>query len=319
MTTSGTFTHDLSRDQIINRALRIIGVLDSEGGSASATQITNAAQALNDIVKSWNAYGLLIWTRNFLTVPLLSGKALYMVSPNTSDIIYQIKTRTTLSTAASDGAATVDVTDTTGIATGNGIGIQVSTGAIHWTTVNGAPSGNTVTLTTALDGAADQYAMVINGVKPSRVLKIRDGYIKNSSGNDIPINVIMKEDYNRFGVKTSEGTPTQIYYDAQLGQGVLYIYPVSNMTDATLFVEAETVLEDFGASGDTSALPQEWLNALVWNLAYESAVEYGVTEKRLQFIGQKAAETLNIAQWTSQENSVYFQPGSLVSRGSWGS
>jgi len=49
MATSGVFTWELNRDEIINAALRKIGVL-GEGVSASATQITTGAEALNSMI-----------------------------------------------------------------------------------------------------------------------------------------------------------------------------------------------------------------------------------------------------------------------------
>lgn len=308
MATSGTFTHNSTRTEIISRALRIIGVLDAESQSANATQLTNGAEALNSIIKSWNALGLLIWTRNLVAIPLVSSKPLYLLGTGTSDTVWQITNKTTTSAAASSGATTITVTDTTGIADNDGIGIQLDSGQWQWSQVNGAPAGSTVTIDDALTDDVDQYAPVMIGVKPSRVIKIRDGYITNTTGNDTPVRVIPKEEYLRFGSKSSLGTSVQVYYDPQLSSGVLHLYPVHNSSNHTMFLECETVLEDIAAASDNPGLPQEWLNALVWNLAYELAIEWGVPEKRLQFINAKAGETLSMATWTSQEENVYFQP-----------
>jgi hypothetical protein len=53
---------------------------------------------------------------------------------------------------ATDG--TVTLTAAAGIAAGNIIGIELDTGAWHWTTVNGAPAGNVVTLAVAMPSGA---------------------------------------------------------------------------------------------------------------------------------------------------------------------
>ncbi|MDO8969906.1 MAG: hypothetical protein Q7U74_04400, partial [Saprospiraceae bacterium] len=62
------------------------------------------------------------------------------------------RTSTTLSANASGGDVTITVASITGIASGDIIGVKLNTGLYHFTTVNGAPAGSTVTLTAALPG-----------------------------------------------------------------------------------------------------------------------------------------------------------------------
>lgn len=61
---------------------------------------------------------------------------------------------TTLSSGATTNATSLSVASATGILNGQSIGILLDSGAWHWTTVNGAPSGNTVTIATGLPSAA---------------------------------------------------------------------------------------------------------------------------------------------------------------------
>jgi hypothetical protein len=63
------------------------------------------------------------------------------------------RTDTTLSANASGGATTITVADASAIANGDIIGVKLNTGLYHFTTVNGAPSGSTVTLTAAIPGS----------------------------------------------------------------------------------------------------------------------------------------------------------------------
>jgi len=58
--TSGTNNFVTTRDGIINRALRITGELGT-GESANSTRITEAAEALGDMVKAWQADGMPLW------------------------------------------------------------------------------------------------------------------------------------------------------------------------------------------------------------------------------------------------------------------
>jgi hypothetical protein len=63
------------------------------------------------------------------------------------------RTSTTLTADGSGGNLTITVASITGIASGDIIGVKLNTGQYHFTTVNGAPAGNTVTLTAALPGS----------------------------------------------------------------------------------------------------------------------------------------------------------------------
>lgn len=77
--------------------------------------------------------------------------------------IFRVTARvdTTLSAGAASSAGSVTVTSATGIASGDVIGVLLDTGLTHWTTVNGAPAGNVVTLTAVLPGAAASGRAVV--------------------------------------------------------------------------------------------------------------------------------------------------------------
>ena len=66
----------LSRDDIINAALRKLGVL-SEGVLANATQLNTGAQALNVIVAAYQSLGMPLWARKELAIPMVVGQQDY--------------------------------------------------------------------------------------------------------------------------------------------------------------------------------------------------------------------------------------------------
>lgn len=71
MATSGDTTWQLQRDQIIAAALRKVGF--AEGETPNATQITNAAEALNALIQSWRADGMPVWAMKTFTMNLTAG------------------------------------------------------------------------------------------------------------------------------------------------------------------------------------------------------------------------------------------------------
>lgn len=79
MSTSGTTDFSLTRDDIIKRALRLIGVI-AQGETPTTDQVTEASVALNSLVKAWQADGMPLWAIKELPVPVVNGQALYTLS-----------------------------------------------------------------------------------------------------------------------------------------------------------------------------------------------------------------------------------------------
>lgn len=71
-----TYTFTLNRDQVITGALRLVGAI-SQGETPNATQIQEASDALNILVKSWINIGLPLWRIKSKTMSLVAGKNVY--------------------------------------------------------------------------------------------------------------------------------------------------------------------------------------------------------------------------------------------------
>lgn len=69
----------LTRDQVINGALRICGVVDPEE-SATANQLSTAAEALNTMVAAWENEGLPLWKTQEHIISLVGGQTTYTIS-----------------------------------------------------------------------------------------------------------------------------------------------------------------------------------------------------------------------------------------------
>ena len=80
MTTSGSVDFSVSRDELVEAALRICGVLDPEAGSATSTQITVGSQALNMIVKALHSDGMPLWAIKSKVITLVAGDKDYTIS-----------------------------------------------------------------------------------------------------------------------------------------------------------------------------------------------------------------------------------------------
>lgn len=78
MATSGITSWFQTRDQIINAALRKCQIL-SEGESASSTQLSDAALALNNLVAEYRALGMPLWKRYDLAITPVVGQQDYEI------------------------------------------------------------------------------------------------------------------------------------------------------------------------------------------------------------------------------------------------
>lgn len=76
MATSNSTDFSVTRDEIIHRALRLIGAV-AQGETPTTDQVTEAAQALNGLVKAWQADGMPLWALKERVVPLVAGQYVY--------------------------------------------------------------------------------------------------------------------------------------------------------------------------------------------------------------------------------------------------
>lgn len=76
MATSGSTDFSLNGKQIVQEALRVIGV-GVTGETLSAEELSDGLRVLNRQMKALQAEGLQLWKRTELSVPLTDGKATY--------------------------------------------------------------------------------------------------------------------------------------------------------------------------------------------------------------------------------------------------
>lgn len=304
MPTSGDYNYNLTRNEIIDEAAELAGIYDPEGQALTASQYTRYTRALNNLISAWRADGLTIWTRRIGAIFLQKGQATYQLGSSAAH-----SSLTHVATTLSSGSGTaITVGTTTGMTTGDFIGIEQTAGTTHWDTIASVDSSTTLTLTT---GGTDYLA---GGViwtyttKLSRPLRIKDGYVRQSAGNDTPIKVLTEEEYMRFGVKTTTGLTTQVWYQPLIENGIVYCYPVPSGSNTILFLELHYPFQKFTSSTDNPDFPPEWLNAIIYGLAANIAWKTGMDEKRLNLLRQEAEDWHRYALGTSQEESVYFQP-----------
>lgn len=79
MTTSNSTNWELTRDNMIERSLRILGVL-AQGASANSTQLSTGQTALNGVIARFNTLGMPLWKRTEASVTLINGTDTYTIA-----------------------------------------------------------------------------------------------------------------------------------------------------------------------------------------------------------------------------------------------
>ena len=239
-------TYTVTRDQIITSALRKLGVLEI-GDTPDADTISNAAMALNLMIKQFSTDGLKLWKVSDLIIPLVNNQTSYILGGSGSTTMYDSL------------APTVPITD-----------------------------------------------------KP---LKAIQGFYRNTQVTpniDTPVLLVSKQEYNVLGSKFSTGTTNTIFYDARNLNGILYVYLTPDLNSSTyleLHLVCQMPLNDITLSTDIPDFPNEWMNCLVWNLADQLSLEYGVPMNSRQEIAQRAGTyKALLTDWDVEASSTFFQP-----------
>ncbi len=311
MAYSGTTTFVATRDQICTRAYAKLGALDSSLGEVMPAQaITDFAFTLNIIVKETmaNTDGVLAWDRSFNTLFLQQGQFQYSLGPSSTDkwTTAYVSTTTTANTPAASTSLTVS--SITGFTNGMNIGIKLDSGVTYWTTINGAPAGTTITLTTGLPAGSNAssgawiYAFTTVADRPQKVIAATRESTSDISTimNEMSAQVYMQLPTK--GVPTGQnvnlnqynGTPLMWYFENDIPNATFTIWQPPTGTNGfdrlTLYVD--TILQDFDNSTDNPWFPIEWTNYLIWQLAAEMADEFEIPEQKIVRLWNTAAVKL---------------------------
>jgi len=229
MATSGVTVLEMSRDSIINAALRKIGVI-GEGTTANPEQTSTGAEALNTLVQLFATLGMPLWKRTELAIPMVVGQRDYTIGVGrTIDVPFPMK----------------------------------------------------------ISEATFEYT---------------------GSGSQQDVEIKASYDFNLLP-SNSQGTVVSIKYQPFINYGVVSVWPKPSTATGTLTITYQAPYDVFTASGDTPDFPQEWQNALIYNLALLLADEYALPLPDKQWIEKQATKHLSQAlDFGTEEGSLFFSP-----------
>ena len=113
-----------------------------------------------------------------------------------------------------------------------------------------------------------------NTTRPIRI--VQPTFVRDASGNDIPLEIINADAYGKIVVKTIDGTyPKYLFYDGAdvAGLATIYLYP-EPAASLTLYINSWKQFTQFSAIGDTLVAPPGYERAIAANFAIEAAAGY---------------------------------------------
>ena len=310
MASSGTTLFNPAVVFIITSAYRKLGVIN-EDENPSAGMMSDALFALNSLTKEWMATGIHVWTEEEAILFLQPNQARYLIGGTTTAVTSDANNWNllTLASSAALSSTTITLVSATGVIDNQPIGIILDDGTTQWTTVDGTPVGNVVTLATALTASASSGNYVFTyTTKIFRPLKVPSARRFGYNGRiETPMRVFSRREYMDLPNKTNPGLPTAFFYSPSLVSGELYVWPVPMNSSFGIRFTWYRPLQDFNDPNDTSDLPAEWINALTWNLAVELAPDFSIPAPRFAILKSQAAEKLELAEgWDREAQPIFF-------------
>lgn len=310
MATSGDNTYGMNRNEILTEAMRTIGHVGGEETPSNA-DIASANRSLNLMLQEWQNLHIGLWLNQEVTLFLIADRKYYSLGL-TGDHCTASHTETTLSAAASSGAAYVMLTDTTSLLIGTHVGIELDSGSVQWTTLLASSVGGITTLNAALAGsAASGNSAFTYSTKISRPLEIIEArFFGNNAGTDRPLDLIAKTDYQNLATKDSSGKVTQYAYDPKLTNGRLYVWPVCDDEMDQIRMTVKTPIDKFVSANDDAQFPEEWQPAIIYGLAARLIPKFGKKiTPTMQLVLAQAAETFqNAKTFDTEDSSIRFVP-----------
>ena len=298
--------------QVINAAFNKIGVKVAEQ-ALQAQEFQDGKDALNLMMKSWQAQGLHLWSKEEGVLFLDVGKTDYKLGPTGDEATTLDDFISTTTTTAEIAAATViEVVSTAGMAAADKVGIALDSKIRHWTTIVTVDSSTQITITTGLPSVSKSGSSVFTFTnliqRPLRILSTRRKTFSEDS--EISVNSWSRNEYFNQVNKVSQGTVVNSYYSPQLDDGRFYVWQTSDSIEKFLRITFERPIQDIDTGDENLDFPGEWLEAIIYNLAFRLSDDYDAPPQKISSVAQKAVQFLDdLIGFDEEMESLNLMPG----------
>lgn len=324
MATSGSWNYSVTAAQIITAAAENLNVI-AAGGTVASADSASMLQRLNFIAKQWQgradmAQGMKVHTRQRVTLFLAKGQQRYLIGPASTDARATTQYgRTTISAAEASGQTVISITSNTDTTTypgttvtmtnGDFVGIEQDDGTIHWTTISGTPGATmTISAQTTAAAAAGNYVWWFTS-RAQRFPVLEYAVLQEENRTDLPLYVYRDvQEYERIPDKGADGDPAALLVEPLRLNTAITLD--SQPQDVTKVVNLAVLYpaEDYDATSDDIAFPQEWFAALEWELTLRCLPLF--PQEWTPAMEKNYQNATAIARQVNEANtSMYFEPG----------
>ena len=162
----------------------------------------------------------------------------------------------------------------------------------------------THTLTAGTESYTIGDGKTIDTFRPSVLKHCRR---EDSSGTEIDVSVVSREDYMSVPDKSLQGQVLQVYYDPQISDATVYVWPTGASGNLTLIMTFQRPIQDFDAAGNNPDLPPEWNIWIVYTLAaLISPIYSGSLRQDLVMAAESLLSPLK--NFDTEQVAIQFQP-----------
>lgn len=340
MATSGTVSATVfNTNNILDQAFKRCKV---QPATVSSEMQQTALDSLYLLISSLCNRGLQLWTVERLILPFYLGDVNVPFPVGTIDLLntnYRTLSRYNGTATASSGVADLfddgDLTTSCAQTSPNGwmklqletaqivtsLGINMKTAGTYNLTVS--HSNDNITYTPVLAPGPVSYETGewhwydINPSVTAAFWKLTETggatldvaeFVVAGNPTEIPIARLNQDDYTNLPNKTFRGRPLQFWLDRQLAYPIAKLWPTPNQEAqfAQFVAWRQRHIMDVGSLTQTIELPQRWVDAITWELAYRLCFELpDVDINMADRIKPQAAEAMMMAFNEERDNSPF--------------
>lgn len=149
-----------------------------------------------------------------------------------------------------------------------------------------------------------------------RALRITDCRYR-LNGIDVPMTMFSRQEYfDQPNKTTSPSIPVNFYFDPKVANGTLYLWPCPSAAAAASYTIHYTYvkfIEIQTATNQTLDIPQQWAEAVAFNLAKRLMTQYPVNDPNLamNILAQAKEYWDALSAWDNEPASIHLMPDYL--------
>lgn len=142
-------------------------------------------------------------------------------------------------------------------------------------------------------------------------VEILSANLKDTDGNETPLEPMSLEQWQEISLKTQEGTPGRYYYEKRTDTGKFYLDYVPSDTTDVIDITYRQPLELVTAGAHEFDIEDFWYRAIKFNVSLDVAPEFSMSDpKKISQIESLARDALiKVGAFYPEEEDCFFEPG----------